>query len=119
MTLGTRGVPILATVMRKTFVLLGLLALALPLAGVAGVGAGEGTLSVEDGQGKLTLQARGGVIGRLDRGYVAIYDLTPERRLRPVRHRRRPAASGSSASTASGTAASAFASASSAAGTGS
>ena len=64
--------------MRKTFVLLGLLALALPLAGVAGVSAGEGTLSVEDGQGKVTLQARGGVIGRLDRGYVTIYDLTPE-----------------------------------------
>jgi hypothetical protein len=64
--------------MRKTFVLLGLLALALPLAGVAGVSAGEGTLSVENGQGKVTLQARGGVIGRLDRGYVTIHDLTPE-----------------------------------------
>jgi hypothetical protein len=64
--------------MRKTFVLLGLLALALPLAGVAGVNAGEGTLSVEDGQGKLTLQARGGVIGRIDRGSIVIYDLTPE-----------------------------------------
>ena len=49
-----------------------------PLAGVAAVDAGEGTLSVEDGQGKVTLQARGGVIGRLDRGYVVIYDLTPE-----------------------------------------
>ena len=40
--------------------------------------AGEGTLSVEDGHGKVTLQARGGVIGRLDRGYVTIHDLTPE-----------------------------------------
>ena len=90
-----------------------------PLAGVAGVSAGEGTLSVEDGQGKLTLQARGGVIGRLDRGYVVIYDLTPEDAYdpyvagddqpRPVR-RREPA---------SATAALAFASASSAAGTGS
>lgn len=64
--------------MRKTFALLGLLALAIPVAGVAGLRAGEGTLSVEDGQGRVTLQARGGVIGRLERGFVVIYDLTPE-----------------------------------------
>lgn len=64
--------------MRKTFVLLGLLALALPVAGVAGLRAGEGTLSVEGGQGKVTVQARGGVIGRLERGFVVIYDLSPE-----------------------------------------
>ena len=64
--------------MRKAFALLGLLALALPVAGIAGLRAGEGTLSVEDGQGRVTLQARGGVIGRLDRGFVVIYDLSPE-----------------------------------------
>ena len=64
--------------MRKTFAILGLLALALPVAGVAGLRAGEGTLSIEDGVGKVTLQARGGVIGRLDRGSVTIFDLTPE-----------------------------------------
>jgi hypothetical protein len=64
--------------MRKLFPLLGLLALALPVAGVAGSHAGEGTLSVEDGRGKITLQAKGGVIGRLDRGYIRICDLTPE-----------------------------------------
>jgi len=64
--------------MRTPFVILGLLALALPVAGVAGLQAGEGTLSVEDGQGKVTLQARGGVIGRLERGSVTIHDLTPE-----------------------------------------
>ena len=67
--------------MRKTVVLLVVLALALPAAGVAGllaVRAGEGTLSVEDGRGTVTLKARGGVIGRLDRGTVTIYDLTPE-----------------------------------------
>jgi len=69
--------------MRKTFVLLGLLVLALPVAGVAGVRAGEGTLSVEDGVGKVALQARGGVIGRLDRGSVTIYDLTPEDAYQP------------------------------------
>jgi hypothetical protein len=61
-----------------------LLALALPVAGVAGLSAGEGTLSVEDGQGKVTLQARGGVIGRLERGVVTIYDLTPEDASEPV-----------------------------------
>ena len=64
--------------MRKTFVLLGLLALALPVAGVAALSGGEGTLSVEDGIGKVTLQARGGVIGRLDRGSLIIYDLSPD-----------------------------------------
>jgi len=64
--------------MRKTLLLLGLLVLALPVAGVAGPSTGEGTLSVEDGHGKVTLQARGGVIGRLERGFVTIYDLSPE-----------------------------------------
>ncbi len=64
--------------MRKTLLLLGLLVLALPVAGVAGPSTGEGTLSVEDGHGKVTVQARGGVIGRLERGFVTIYDLSPE-----------------------------------------
>ena len=45
---------------------------------------GDGTLSVEDGRGKVTIQARGGVIGRLDRGTVTIYDLTPEDTNDPV-----------------------------------
>ena len=64
--------------MRKLFALLGLLALALPVAGVAGLRAGEGTLSIEDGRGKVTLQARGGVIGRLEKGAIRICDLTPD-----------------------------------------
>ena len=56
-----------------------MLALALPVAGSGlPVRAGEGTLSVEDGRGTITIKARGGVIGRLDRGTVTIYDLTPE-----------------------------------------
>ena len=66
------------SVMRKTFLLLALLALGLPVAGLASQATGEGTLSVEDGHGKVTIQARGGVIGRLDRGTVTIFDLTPE-----------------------------------------
>jgi hypothetical protein len=64
--------------MRKTFVLLALLALALPVAGLSALRAGEGTLSVQDGRGSITIKARGGVIGRLDRGTVTIFDLTPE-----------------------------------------
>ena len=67
--------------MRKTLLLLALLAISLPVAAVAAVDAtraGEGTLSVEDGRGKVTIQARGGVIGRLERGTVTIFDLTPD-----------------------------------------
>ncbi len=79
------------SVMRKTFLLLALLALSLPVAGLASLSAGDGTLSVEDGRGKVTIQARGGVIGRLDRGTVTIYDLTPEDANVPARLRRRPA----------------------------
>ena len=64
--------------MRKTFLLLALLALVLPVGGIAAQRAGEGTLSVENGRGRVSLQARGGVIGRLDRGSVTIFDLTPD-----------------------------------------
>jgi hypothetical protein len=68
--------------MRKTLVLslfvIALFALALPIAGLSAQRAGEGTLSVEGGWGVITIQARGGVIGRLDRGTVTIFDLTPE-----------------------------------------
>ena len=63
--------------MRKTFLLLVLLALGLPLGGLAGVSSADGTLSVEDGSGKVTLQAKGGIIGRLERGTIIVYDLTP------------------------------------------
>lgn len=79
LTLGTRDVSILKP-MRKLFILLGLVALALPVAAVAASAqrGGEGTLSVEDGRGRITLQARGGVIGRLERGFVMICDLTPD-----------------------------------------
>lgn len=70
---------------RKTLVLLALLALVVP---VAATGAsrlsGDGTLSVENGRGKVNVQARGGLIGRLDRGFVTIYDLTPNDANAPV-----------------------------------
>jgi hypothetical protein len=64
-------------VTRRTLVLLALLALAVPLAASASPRAGDGTLSVESGRGKVSVQARGGLIGRLDRGTVTIFDLTP------------------------------------------
>jgi hypothetical protein len=70
--------------MRKTLVLFGVLALALPLAAAARTLAGEGTVSVEDGRGKVTIDARGAVIGRLASGSVTIWDLTPEDAYEPV-----------------------------------
>lgn len=73
---GTRRVPILRA-MRKTFLLLALLALTLPVAAHAWTSAGDGTLSVEDGRGKVNLDLRGGVIGRIDRGTITVYDKTP------------------------------------------
>ena len=76
LTGATRSVPILRS-MRKTLIFLALLALALPLAAVSATSTGEGTLSVEDGRGKVNLDARGGIIGRLDRGTITVYDKTP------------------------------------------
>jgi hypothetical protein len=78
MTEATRGMPILRH-MRKTLVCLALLALIVPVVATAALkaGVGDGTLSVEDGRGKVNLDARGGVIGRLDRGTITVYDKTP------------------------------------------
>jgi hypothetical protein len=76
LTAATRRIPILRS-MRKTYLCLALLALILPVVALASVDAGEGTLSVEDGRGKINVQARGGVIGRIDRGTVTVYDTTP------------------------------------------
>ncbi len=63
--------------MRKTSLCLALLALILPALALAAADAGDGTLSVEDGRGKINLQARGGVFGRIDRGTLTVYDTTP------------------------------------------
>ena len=70
--------------MRKTSLCLALLALTLPVAALALPDAGDGTLSVEDGRGKVSLQARGGVFGRLDRGTITVYDTTPADASYPV-----------------------------------
>ena len=64
LTAATRRMPILQS-MRKSFLCLALLALILPVVAFASADAGEGTLSVEDGRGKINLQARGGVFGRI------------------------------------------------------
>ena len=50
----------------------------LPVTALAASSAGEGTLSVEEGRGKVTIEARGGFIGRIAFGTVTIHDLTPE-----------------------------------------
>ncbi len=76
LTVGTLTVRILRS-MRKTSLCLALLALLVPVAAVSAVDAGEGTLSVEDGRGKVSLDARGGVIGRLDRGTIVVFDKNP------------------------------------------
>ena len=66
--------------MRKTvLILLGcLLAVPAVAAAMPASSAGDGALSVADGRGQVTLQVRGGVIGRFDRGCATIIDLTPE-----------------------------------------
>ena len=73
---GTRGQPILP-LMRKPLLLLLLLALAVPVVATSGVEAGEGTLSVENARGKVTVQAKGAILGRIAVGSVVVYDLTP------------------------------------------
>jgi len=66
-------------VIRKALLLLALsAALALPATALAAFDAGEGTLSVEQGRGKVTIEAKGGFIGRIAVGTVTIHDLTPE-----------------------------------------
>ena len=70
--------------MRRTLVLLALLALAIPVAATGASRAGDGTLTVEDGRGKVTVRARGGLIGRLERGSVTVFDLTPRDANAPV-----------------------------------
>ena len=82
LTLGTRGVSIL-TSMRKSLALFTLLALALPLAGFAAARTGEGTLSVDEARGKVTVQAKGAILGRIASGSVVVYDLTPNDAFEP------------------------------------
>lgn len=65
--------------MRKFILPLFVCLLAVPAVGAAALvrGAGDGTLSIEDGQGRIVIDVRGGVIGRFERGSVTILDRTP------------------------------------------
>ncbi|HWN21337.1 MAG TPA: hypothetical protein VNP93_05155 [Gaiellaceae bacterium] len=71
--------------MRKYILLLLACLLAVPALASAALmrGTGDGTLSVEDGQGRIVIDVRGGVIGRFDRGFVTILDRTPEDAFEP------------------------------------
>ncbi len=71
--------------MRKHMLLLLVCLLALPAVASAALirSAGDGTLSVEDGQGRIVIDVRGGVIGRFDRGFITILDRTPEDAFEP------------------------------------
>jgi len=64
----------------RAFALLLFACLLLPAVGTAALmrGSGDGMLSVEDGEGRIVIDVRGGVIGRFDRGFVTIQDHTPE-----------------------------------------
>jgi hypothetical protein len=67
-----------AVVIRRALILLVCTAFVLPVAALAATKIGEGTLSVDEGRGKVTIEARGGFIGRIDAGTVTIHDLTPD-----------------------------------------
>ena len=59
--------------------------LAVPTAAAAlAVTTTDGELSVDSGRGRVTVDARGGVIGRFMDGRVSILDLTPEDAFDPV-----------------------------------
>lgn len=70
---------ILSSHMRRIVLILIVLAAALAPVGAyaAKAARGDGTLSLESVDGKVLIQARGGIIGRVDRGVVTIRDLTP------------------------------------------
>ena len=71
--------------MRRLLLLPALLALALPAIAVARDGAaGDGTLIVKNGSGKIVIQAKGGVIGRFDEGSIVVRDPNPDDELEEV-----------------------------------
>lgn len=72
--------------MRKLLLVSLICLLAVPAVGSTALmrRAGDGTLSVDSGRGKVTIDARGGIMGRFDRGVVTIHDLTPDDVFEPV-----------------------------------
>jgi hypothetical protein len=71
--------------MRTPFVALLVFLFAVPAASAAvATGTADGELSVDAGRGKVTVDARGGIIGRFTDGKVSILDLTPDDAFTPV-----------------------------------
>ena len=72
--------------MRKPLLVLLVFLLAVPAAASAAlaVTSADGELSVDAGRGKVTVDARGGIIGRFTDGKVSILDLTPDDAFDPV-----------------------------------
>jgi hypothetical protein len=67
---------ILHTAMRRLVLLALVVVLALPVAAwAASALPGDGTLVVDNGNGAVTVRARGGILGRFDYGTVVITDL--------------------------------------------
>jgi hypothetical protein len=79
LTLDTRLASILVTRMRKrVLILLAFGVFALPAAVyAASLALGDGTLSTDNVNGSVSVQARGVVIGRLEEGLLTITDRTP------------------------------------------
>jgi hypothetical protein len=76
---------ILRKPMRAPLLVLLVFLLAVPAAAAAvAVSSADGELSVDSGRGKVTVDARGGIIGRFTDGRVYILDLTPEDAFDPV-----------------------------------
>jgi hypothetical protein len=70
---------------RRLLILPALLALAVPAIAAARDGAaGDGTLIVKNGSGKVVIQAKGGVIGRFEEGTLVVRDPNPEDELEEV-----------------------------------
>ena len=63
--------------MRKPLLAVLVFLLAVPAAALA-VTSADGELSVDAGRGKVTVDARGGIIGRFTDGKVSILDMTPD-----------------------------------------
>jgi hypothetical protein len=70
--------------MRAPLLVLLVFLLAVPAAAAFAVANADGELSVDSGRGKVTVDARGGVIGRFTDGRVSILDLSPEDGYVPV-----------------------------------
>ncbi len=63
---------------RRLLLIPALFCLAVPAVAVARVGAaGDGTLTIKTGAGRVMVGAKGGVIGRFDEGTMIVTDLNP------------------------------------------